>query len=301
MRLLHLDSGREMRGGQWQVLYLLEGLAACGHSCVLLARSGSPLFEEAVARGLDVRPLAALTVARLSRCYDLTHAHDARSHTLAAAFARSPLVVSRRVAFPVQSGLLSRWKYSRPMHFIAVSQYVRDMLRSANVKGGLVSVVYDGVPYPDDIVPLAERLRHVVAQDTADRAKGADLVRQAAQISRINIVFSKQLPDDLRRAAVFACITRSEGLGSAVLLAMAAGTPVVASRTGGLPEIIEHQVSGLLTENEPGEIAGAIRRLLDDPALAASLAAHARAQVRDRFSLSNMVAGTLSVYERILR
>ena len=47
MRLLHIDAGREMRGGQWQVLYLLERLAAAGHNITLLARLGSPLYEKA--------------------------------------------------------------------------------------------------------------------------------------------------------------------------------------------------------------------------------------------------------------
>ena len=46
---------------------------------------------------------------------------------------------------------------------------------------------------------------------------------------------------------MFVYITESEGLGSAVLLAMAAGTPVIASRVGGLPEAIEDGVNGLLT------------------------------------------------------
>ena len=45
MRILHLDSGREMRGGQWQVLRLLEGLRAAGHDVTLLARAGAPLAE----------------------------------------------------------------------------------------------------------------------------------------------------------------------------------------------------------------------------------------------------------------
>ena len=45
MRILHLDSGREMRGGQWQALRLMEGLAAAGVDQTLLARAGSPLFK----------------------------------------------------------------------------------------------------------------------------------------------------------------------------------------------------------------------------------------------------------------
>ena len=61
--------------------------------------------------------------------------------------------------------------------------------------------------------------------------------------------------------ALFLYITHSEGLGSAVLLAMAAGVPVIASNVGGLPEIVEHERTGLLTENTAQAIANAIRRL----------------------------------------
>ena len=51
MRTLHVDSGRELRGGQWQALYLIERLS----DAVLLARAGSPLFAEAALRKLEVR------------------------------------------------------------------------------------------------------------------------------------------------------------------------------------------------------------------------------------------------------
>ena len=47
MRILHLDSGHEMRGGQWQVLRLIEGLRGAGHESLLLARAGSPLLAQA--------------------------------------------------------------------------------------------------------------------------------------------------------------------------------------------------------------------------------------------------------------
>ena len=100
MRTLHVDSGREMRGGQWQVLRLVEGLAREGVSAALLCRAGSPLLQLAVERGLDARPLAFLRLAAAARRADLVHAHDARSHTLALA-AGAAGVVSRRVAVPI--------------------------------------------------------------------------------------------------------------------------------------------------------------------------------------------------------
>lgn len=290
-----------MRGGQWQAVYLLEGLAARGHAAALLARSGSPLYAEARGRGLEVHPLSAWSVARRSPEYELIHAHDARSHTLASLFAARPLVVSRRVAFPVKTTFASSWKYRRAAQFVAVSQAAAEALRAAGLRQDRINVVYDGIAASGDAPPLSVRPARVVALASEDPAKGADLIRAAARLSGIEVIFSRDLAADLGSAAVFVYVSRSEGLGSAALLAMAFGTPVVASRVGGLPEVVEHQTTGLLTENDPEQIAAAMRLLLTNRDLAGSLAARALQRVRDRFSLSRMVDGTLAVYERILR
>ena len=75
--------------------------------------------------------------------------------------------------------------------------------------------------------------------------------------------------------------------------------PVIASNVGGLPEIVEHESTGLLTANTPDAIAGSVRRLMQDRALAQSLAARARALVEEKFSVEHMVAGTIAVYEAL--
>jgi alpha-maltose-1-phosphate synthase len=79
-----------------------------------------------------------------------------------------------------------------------------------------------------------------------------------------------------------------------------AGTAVLASRVGGLPEIVEDGVTGLLTSNEPRAVAEGIERLLHDPELAARLSAAARARVEKQFTIERMVNQTLQVYERML-
>jgi hypothetical protein len=116
MRILHLDAGKEMRGGQWQVLRLIEGLAAAGVDSTLLARAGAPLFLAARKQGWRVEPIGLTRAVREVRRHDLMHAHDAHAHTLGAIVRTRRLVVSRRVAFPVGS----RWKYSRARRYVAV-------------------------------------------------------------------------------------------------------------------------------------------------------------------------------------
>ena len=294
---LHIDTGQEMRGGQWQVLYLLRGLEARGHAGRLLAPRRSELLQAAQAQRLDARPLRWSSLARALHGADLIHAHDARAHTLGLPFGK-PLIVSRRVAFPVRRGFPSRWKYRRASHFLAVSEFVKATLLEAGVEASRITVVHDGVPIPP---PAGQVHRErVLALDSDDPGKGKHILEKAAALADVPIAFSKNLGRDLPEAAVFVYISDSEGLGSAALLAMAHGVPVIASAVGGLPEIVEDGCTGLLTSNQPDEVARQIRRLLEDRPLALRLAARARARVEQDFSVNRMVTGTERVYERMV-
>jgi hypothetical protein len=295
--ILHIDSGTEMRGGQWQALYLIRELIAIGHRARLLAPAGSQLMQAAAAQKVDVQALGLGRLMRAAAGVDLVHAHDARAHTMALLL-QKPLVVSRRVAFPVGASLASRWKYWRATHYIAVSQCVKRVLVDAGVDPAKITVVYDGVPV--DSWPKTGDRSKVLAVDLEDPGKGKKLIEEAAALADIPVHFSDNLIRDLPEAAVFVYITDLEGLGSAVLLAMAAGAPVLASRVGGLPEIVEDGVTGLLTSNEPQAVAKQIQRLLTDRPLALRVAARARSRVEKEFSLDRMVSETLRVYERIL-
>ena len=294
MKILHIDTGREVRGGQWQALYLLRELAAAGQDCILLARP--PLLDRARAEGLDARPLRFRDIVRLSRSVDLIHAHDAHAHTLAASVLR-PFVVSRRVAFPVRVSFASRWKYSRAARYLAVSKYVRNILIAGGVPAEKIAVVYDGVPLPPAQTAMRSK---IVALDFADPGKGRALIQQAAQRAGVEVFFSKDLTSALQEAALFVYITQSEGLGSGALLAMAAGVPVLASAVGGLPEIVEDGVTGILTKNSPEQIADNMLRALGDPALLARLGDNARKRVQEGFTTKHMMARTLQVYRKVI-
>jgi glycosyltransferase involved in cell wall biosynthesis len=292
MKTLHIDTGREMRGGQWQALYLLRELAGAGHDCFLLARP--PLLDRARDEGLDASPLRLRDIVRLSRSVDLIHVHDAHAHTLAA-FVPCPFVVSRRVAFPIRASFASRWKYSRAVRYLAVSKYVRNILISGGVPAEKIDIVYDGVP-------LVERAagHKIVALDSGDPGKGRALIQQAAQRVGVEVLFSKDLAEALQEAALFVYITESEGLGSGALLAMAAGVPVLASAAGGLPEIVEDGVTGILTANSPEQIADNMLRALGDPALLARLGCNARKRVQEAFTTGHMMRSTLQVYKKVI-
>ena len=299
MRVLHLDAGREMRGGQWQVLRLIEGLAAAGIESILLARPGTPLYQTARARGWRVESWGFSKALWLARRCDLVHAHDAHSHSLAIV-GRAPLVVARRVAFPLRS----RWKYRRAARFIAVSEFVKSVLVAGGVPEGKIAVVHDGVPLLElangGLPEPVPRVKPLAPANAADPRKGATLALEAARLACVPLEFSDDLERDLRQASLFVYITYSEGLGSAALLAMSAGLPVVASETGGLREVIQHGANGLLVENSAGAIAAAIRELVERPDFARQLGREARRTVETRFTCDLMVRRTMEVYREVL-
>ncbi len=93
----------------------------------------------------------------------------------------------------------------------------------------------------------------------------------------------------------------SELLGLVVLEAMASGTPVVASRIGGLPEIVEDGVTGfLITPGNETELRDRLAELLGDPALASRMGAAARQSVVDRFTWHACAERCLAVYQELV-
>jgi Glycosyl transferases group 1/Glycosyltransferase Family 4 len=298
VKVLHIDTGREMRGGQHQALLLLTLLDEAGIEVKLLAREGSPLLEEARNLKFRVAPATVRNVFIDSCDSDLTHAHDARAHTLAAIACCRPIVVSRRVAFPVKSTLLSHWKYAKAARFLAVSQFVRNQLEAAGIPPGKIDVVHDAFARRD--AGTWDQSAPAVALGSTDPRKGRALIEQASKLSGIPVRFSTDLPRDLACASMFVYITHSEGLGSAAILAMQMGIPVIASCVGGLAEVFEHERSGLYTENRPEGIARNMNRLAQDGALAASMIAEARQRVREKFSPERLVEETAASYGRAL-
>jgi glycosyltransferase involved in cell wall biosynthesis len=297
MNILHLDHGREIRGGQLQVIRLMRGLRERGHGVVLLARKASPLLETALRERFNADVLSIEALRGLSANADVVHAHDARSHLFAALLSRKPLVVSRRVIFPVGRDPWSRWKYGRPNAFAAVSFAVAEELKKAGVPESKINVIYDGVP----LLPASWNPEGpVVIPRFADKRKGSELALQAARRAGAPELLSRNIQEDLRGAALLVYITESEGLGSAALLAMSAGVPVIASDVGGLKEFVRNGETGVRVENEVGAIAEAIRTLRERPEDARKLGAQARAMVTAHFTTERMVTETLDLYERVL-
>ena len=361
MQTVHLDSGREWRGGQRQVLLLSSGLTARGHTATLVCPVGAPLAARARAAGLEVLEiawrgawdvLAARRVRELvrKRRPEIVHAHTAHAVTtmgLATAglgAARPRRVAARRVDFrPSRPGMLGmRWMADA---VIAVSRGVARVLLERGLDPSHVAVVESGIDLaaatrdarPDEarsslglgpdarvignVAQLVDHKDHLTliraARTVCDRVESARFViagsgplrsRLAGEIARLGLegrVLLAGHRDDLASLLgmfqLFVMSSKLEGLGSSILDAMAAGLPVVATRTGGIPEAVSEGETGLLVDpGRPDELARAILRLLDDPGLARRLGQSGLDRAAERFSEAAMVERTLAVYRGLL-
>jgi len=269
--------------------------------------------------------------------FDIIHMHTARAHALGAmacAFNRSPAcVVSRRVAFPVKGGpfgIAKFVKYRRRIDaYIAVCEAAGEALVSAGVDPAKVRVVHSGVVPPevsegkdvreelgigpdDKLVGNVGAL--VEAKDQHCLLRAALFVLERLPKAKFVIVGDGEQERSLKDLAselgvggsvafdVFALSSKMEGLNNSVVEAMMMGKPVVATRVGGIPEIIEHEKTGLLVP--PGDhaaLAGAILDILENPEKAAALAYAGREAAHERFTAERMVEGAIAVYENLLK
>jgi len=93
----------------------------------------------------------------------------------------------------------------------------------------------------------------------------------------------------------------SEGLSNVLLESMAAGIPVVATRVGGNPEVVEDGATGFLVPpRDSGALVDAVARLLSNPALAAAFGQAGRKRAEREFSVSRLVAETENLYRKLL-
>ena len=99
---------------------------------------------------------------------------------------------------------------------------------------------------------------------------------------------------------VLALPSWSEGMPLVTLEAMARGKPVVATRVGGIPEVVVDGVTGTLVPvRDPQRLAAALRALIADPERARAFGAAGRDRVREQFSATETVSRVLAIYEEL--
>jgi glycosyltransferase involved in cell wall biosynthesis len=189
--VLHIDTEHGWRGGERQALWLAGELARRGHRSFVATRAGEPLAQRAGEAGLQVvlcnpfgelDPRAALQLRSTIKRerIDVVHAHTAHAVALGALATigtHTPMVVARRVDFPLRSNAGTRWKYGRAAAIIAVSEAVRRVLVQGGINPSLVTVIPDGVDMHRLVAPAStETLVNLGLQE------GAPTVVQVAQL-----------------------------------------------------------------------------------------------------------------------
>jgi glycosyltransferase involved in cell wall biosynthesis len=345
--IVHVASGREWRGGQRQVWLLARQLERLGIPQVVVTGKDSELARRLESEHVRVRPVTWRAgvdprvvpgiLQELRRRPALLHAHDAHALTLAgisSVCTGAPLVVTRRVTFPIRR----KYFWLRARRIIAISGAVRDALTRGSIHPHQIAVVPSAVDAADlrasagpDIrtrFGLPHRAQTAVSlgaltpeKDHSTLIEAAALLvrdlpdlhwvmvgegplrgalkKQIAQLeleNRVHLV--GQLTDPhaaLAGADVFVLSSLAEGLGTSVLAAMACNVPVVATRVGGIPELVKSGGGVLVAAGSPGEFAAAVRRVLRDPVYASNLTQVA-SQELGRFTPEAMAGRVLEVY-----
>jgi glycosyltransferase involved in cell wall biosynthesis len=150
------------------------------------------------------------------------------------------------------------------------------------------------------LAPARRDLAWVLVGDGPLRAA---LIRRAEELG-VAACFTgarEDMADVLGGADLVVLASRSEGLPFTLLEALALGKPVVATRVGGVPEVLDEGRCGrLVPPNDAAALATAIASVLDAPD-AAAMAARGRARVESAYTLDAMVRGLERVYETVLR
>jgi glycosyltransferase involved in cell wall biosynthesis len=150
--------------------------------------------------------------------------------------------------------------------------------------------------------PELGRLHLIAVGDGELRQELKGRVEQLGLTNRVHFVGARRdLGNILGAIDMFVMPSLWEGLPLSLVLAMGAGLPVIASNVAGIPEVIQHNVSGLLVD--PGDVpqlATAMSRVLQDDTLRVLLSQEARAFVRPRFGVDGYIASMTSLYDRLL-
>src|SRR3990170_2355588 len=268
LKILHIDPERNWGGGEAQVLGLLTYLCRKGHRNDLLAYPGGRLFEQSgplgvkrlslVARNdLDLRPVPALRRLIRSEKYDIVHFHTKRAHALSLWLPRGPqcpkYVVTRRMDYPETRSWYTRYLYNRRVDgVVAISRVIMNLLIEAGVVPERIRLIHSGID-PERFVRCADgsasaeheavvgiiaaleqrghRIKYLVAGEGSARHELEERVKALNLGDEVRFCgFVSDAPAFLSQIDIFILPSLYEGLGVAVLEAMAAGKPVIASR-----------------------------------------------------------------------
>lgn len=131
-------------------------------------------------------------------------------------------------------------------------------------------------------------------------------IQQLISKSGLSKVFSmpgtiSNVEDYLQAFDAVVLLSEREGMPNALLEAMAAGKPIIATPVGGVPEILDHGRAGILVDANLEDIVKAVETLVMNTALCRSLGQKARQQIKDHYSLDQVFEGLVSYYKNFAK
>jgi glycosyltransferase involved in cell wall biosynthesis len=163
MRILHIDTGVMMRGGQTQLMMLVRGMRDKGHQQTIACPPSSALAKAASEEGFEILAIprrywrACQTIRQFLKAHphDIVSAHDSRAQTISYfATVGRPIVrvANRLVAFEPRNRFVHRVKYSRTCDVVvASSQAVKDTMVRNGVRPDHIKVIRGGIDFPEQL------------------------------------------------------------------------------------------------------------------------------------------------------
>lgn len=152
--------------------------------------------------------------------------------------------------------------------------------------------------------PGADRLMLVIVGNGQARQALEQRVQESGIGGRVRFLGSlgrREIAEQLQASDFFVLPSHGEGMPNALLEAMAVGLPSIATRVGGIPELVDDGRNGLLVDAQsPTALASTIRRMVGDPAAARLMGAAARADILRRFTWAENASRHLKLYRETL-
>jgi len=341
LHVIHVNLAKGFRGGERQTELLIRHVAGQGDvRQTLVCRGDSPLRErlQDVPLAFVSAQQAWHGHWRLARAA-VVHAHEARAVHWAWLQWRLrgvPYVLTRRIDKPIRAHAFNRLLYRQAAAVVALSSAIAEQVQAVAQHVVRIPDAYAHLPQHPGVtsalraelgsgffvghvgalvdrhkgqrvlLQAARLLQSQVPQMRflflGEGADGADLARESADLPNVHwLGFCPNVGDYLSLFDVFAFPSRHEGMGSSLLDAMDYGVAVVASRVGGIPDLVHDGQTGLLVP--PGDaqaLAQALLRLYRDPALRQTLAAGAQARLAD-YTPARMAERYRVLYDEIAR
>jgi glycosyltransferase involved in cell wall biosynthesis len=288
-------------------------LGALRDFALLLARHGRmPVHLHLNARGSAARDTALVAAALAARCPIVLQLHGTGfEHSHGAVLMRWLLESAACVLTPCES--MRSWvsRVARDAHAVCVPNAVSSEVPADAVRPNLVLFLGRMEPGKGiyDLLEAVAALRAAVPDVRLVCAGDGDRITVARYAERLGIAEAVKFtgwvgPSGKRAlfeaAAAFALPSYDEALPVSLLEAMAAGVPVVAASTGGIPEVVADGVSGcLIAPGDKVSLERALRRVLLDRALAQRMGAAARETARLRFAPERALPQLEEIYRAV--